>query len=299
MRFNFLSLKGSLIAVLKKLAAVSIGATLLAITYNALIMPYGLLSGGIAGISLILNYIMGFPVQWGIFLLNIPVFLVGFKELNRSFMLYSMVGILVLVFAIPVVKPYILVPEIDIFLASIFSGIVGGVGIGIALKFGLSFGGTDIIGMIMKKKLNISIGGFAFSVNLIILAISLLFFPIKIALYTVISMWVSSKVINAVLDGFNRYKSVTIITDKSNEIADSILKQLNRGVTFLEGQGAFSGQYKKVVNCVVNHFEIARIKNIVVEIDPYAFMFITETIEVSGKGFTYPKDHQKEIPVMF
>lgn len=299
MRFNYSKVKEVIIAVFKKLAAVSIGAILLAISYNALVIPYGLLSGGITGISLILNYIMGFPVQWGIFLLNIPVFLLGFKELERSFMCYSMVGIFVLVIAIPLTKPLIAVPETDIFLASIFSGIVSGIGVGIALKFGLSFGGTDIIGMIMKKRLNLSIGGFTFSVNLIILAVSVLFFPIKIALYTIISMWVSGKVINAVLDGFNRYKSVTIITDKSSEIADCILSQLNRGVTYLEGQGAFSGQPKKVVNCVVNHFEIAKIKNIVMKIDPYAFMFITETIEVAGKGFTYPKDHRKEAPVVF
>lgn len=299
MRIKYSKVKEVFISVVKKLAAVSLGAMLLAISYNALVIPYGLLSGGITGISLILNYLAGFPVQWGLFLLNIPVFAVGFKELNRSFMFYSMAGILVLVLAIPLTKPFIIIPEIDIFLASIFSGIVSGAGVGIALKFGLSFGGTDIIGMIMKKRLNLSIGGFTFSVNLIILAVSLLFFPIKIALYTVISMWVAGRVINAVLDGFNRYKSVTIITDKSSEIADSILHDLHRGVTFLEGQGAFSGDHKKVVNCVVSHYEIARIKRIVTETDPYAFMFITETIEVAGKGFTYHKDLPKEAPVVF
>ena len=214
-------------------------------------------------------------------------------------MFYSMAGILVLVFAIPLTRPFITIPVIDIFLASIFSGIVSGVGVGVALKYGLSFGGTDIIGMIMKRRFNLSIGGFTFAINLVILAVSLLFFPLKIALYTVISMWVSGRVINTVLDGFNRYKSVTIITDKSDEIANSILNDLHRGVTFLEGQGAFSGDRKKVVNCVVSHFEIARIKRIVTEIDPYAFMFVTETIEVAGKGFTYHKDLPKEAPVVF
>ena len=299
MSINYSKVKEIFISVFKKLAAVSLGAVLLAVSYNALIIPYGLLSGGITGISLIINYLVGFPIHWGIFLLNIPVYIIGFKELDRSFMFYSMAGILVLVFAIPLTQPFITKPEIDIFLASIFSGIVSGAGVGIALKFGLSFGGTDIIAMIMKKRLNISVGGFTFSINLVILAVSLLFFPLKIALYTVISMWVTGKVINMVLDGFNRYKSVTIITDKSAEIADSILHEVNRGVTFLEGQGAFSGDRKKVVNCVVSHYEIARIKRTVAEIDPYAFMFITETIEVAGKGFTYKKELPKETPVVF
>lgn len=274
------------LGVLKKVAGMIIGALLVAISYNALVMPYGLLAGGVGGLSLIGKYVLDIPLYIGIFILNIPIFAWGLKELDRKFMLYSLVGTLSTIIAIPTLRPFIPVPKLDLFLAALFSGIVGGIGGGMFFKVGASAGGIDIISMIMKRKKNISVGAVSFYCNMGVLAFSLFFFDLKIALYTAVSMWVSGKVTDAVIEGLNKNKSVMIISEKSEEIAHRIMKDIHRGVTYLEGQGAFSGGSKKVINCVVSHFEIAKVKEIVFESDSKAFIFFTETAEVVGKGFT-------------
>lgn len=191
-----------------------------------------------------------------------------------------------MILAIPMIKPYIPTPNIDIFLASVFSGVISGLGSGIFFKSGASAGGTDIISMIMKKKRNLSVGTVSFVCNLAVLSLSLILFDLKIALYTSISMWVSGKITDQVIEGLNRNKAVTIVSEKNIEISERIMKELNRGVTLLEGFGAYSKSEKKVVNCVVSHFEIVKLKELVFEVDPNAFMFFTETTEVSGKDFT-------------
>ena len=270
-----------------RLAGIATGATLIAISINTFMIPYGLLSGGVSGLSLMVNYLTGFPVYLGIFLINLPVFIWGLKELDHKFIIYSAAGTIVLVIVLPLSKPYIPVYGLDLFLASLFSGIVTGLGSGIVLKYGASTGGTDIISMIAKKKKNISVGATSFYCNIAVLLPSLYFFDLKIAMYTAISMWVGGKVIDAVIEGFNHNKSVMIISDKSPEIADRIMHEMRRGVTYLEGQGAYSGQPKLVISCVVSHYEIPRVKEIVHAIDKKAFIYITETVEVKGRGFTW------------
>jgi uncharacterized membrane-anchored protein YitT (DUF2179 family) len=275
--------------IIEKVLIIMIGSFLLAVAYNTLVVPYGLLSGGLSGIALIGDYLLNIPLPIGILILNIPVFILGLRELNISFMLYSLLGTLALAAALPLTKPYLPVPELDIFLAAIFSGVIGGFGGGIILRSGTSGGGADIIAIIAKKKWNISVGACSFYFNVIVILMSLYFFELKIALYTVISMWVSGWVIDKVLKGLSNYKSVTIISDENEKIAELIMKQLHRGVTLLDGHGGYTKESKMVISCVVNNYEIPRLKEIVLDLDPYAFMFISDTAEVSGRGFPVPK----------
>lgn len=279
--------------MLKRLLGISIGSILIAISYNTLITPNGLLSGGIGGIALALHYLKGFPIYTTILILNIPIFIWAYKILDKEFLFYSLIGTLVFVFALPVIKPLlntvIPVPQLDLFLASIFSGIVSGIGIGITLKFGASTGGNDVISVILKKKANISIGKFSFIFNLLVLVTSLYFFELKIILYTFVSMWVSSYVTDFVLSGLDRKKSIMIISQKNDIIAERIMNEVHRGVTFLQGEGGYTHNTKLVLNTVANNFENAKIKEIVDEIDPRAFVYITEAVEVEGKGFTRPR----------
>jgi uncharacterized membrane-anchored protein YitT (DUF2179 family) len=180
----------------------------------------------------------------------------------------------------------------DLFLAAVFSGVIGGIGEGIILKAGASTGGTDITSIIARNKWNISVGAFSFYCNLAIILVSLFFFDPRIALYTVVSMWVNGKATDLVIDGLNNNKSVTIISEESAAIAGRIMNEVSRGVTFLEGQGAYSGDPKKVITCVVNHYEIPKVREIVMDVDPRAFMFVTETVEVMG-NFTRIKKRGK------
>lgn len=273
---------------IKKVFPIIIGSVLIAVSYNVLVVPYGLLSGGLSGIALIGNYLLNIPLPIGILILNIPVFIIGLRELNLSFMLYSMIGTLILTAALPLTEPYLPVPELDLFLAAVFSGVVSGIGGGIILKSGASSGGADIIAMIVKKKWNISIGACFFYFNVFVILLSLYFFELKIALYTIVSMWVLGAVTDKVIKGLSDYKTVTVISDKNSEIAAEIMEKLHRGVTLLEGKGGYTGASKMVINCVVNNYEIPKLKEIVLDLDPSAFMFISDTAEVSGKGFTIP-----------
>ncbi|MEG6616778.1 YitT family protein [Peptococcaceae bacterium 1198_IL3148] len=271
--------------IIKRMFGIAVGSVLLAVSLNALIIPYGLLSGGVGGLALIGTYAFEIPYYIGVFVLNIPIFIWGLKELEREFIIYSLVGTVVLIITQPLLKPYVPSPELDLFLASIFSGVTYGAGIGIVIKFGSSTGGSDILSIIMKKRKNISVGAFNFYFNIIVLALSLFFFELKIMLYTVISMWVAGKMMDVVIEGFNRHKNVTIISTQNQIIAERIINELKRGVTLLEGYGGFTKKQTDVINCVVNHYEIAKLKQIIIETDPHAFMFITETIEVAGEGF--------------
>jgi uncharacterized membrane-anchored protein YitT (DUF2179 family) len=164
-RVKLLKFRRTFLDIAKRLLIIAAGSSLIAITFNAFVIPYGLLSGGISGLALLGNYIFNIPVYLGIFLLNIPIFLWGLKELNRKLMAFSAVGTIVLIVVLPLSKPYTPVPELDLFLACIFSGIGSGLGLGIILRNGASTGGSDIVSMIVKKKKNISIGTTMFCFN--------------------------------------------------------------------------------------------------------------------------------------
>ncbi|WP_198006938.1 YitT family protein [Desulforamulus reducens] len=282
---NTAKMKQRAVNMIRQFLGITLGAVTMAVSFNALVIPYGLLSGGVGGLSLMGEYLFNLPVSIGMFLLNIPIFLWGLKELNRKFIISSLLGTFIMIVALPVTKPYLNTPKIDLFLAAIYSGVVGGLGAGLVFRFGASTGGTDIISMVMKKKKNIGVGTFLFYTNITVLALFIFFFDLKIVMYTAISMWVSGKVTDFVIEGINRNKSVTIISDKSDVIAKRIIGELHRGVTLLDGHGGFSGSFKQVITCVVNNFEIGRLKELVVTTDEHAFMFVTETTEVSGQGF--------------
>ncbi|MGD0153085.1 MAG: YitT family protein [Thermacetogeniaceae bacterium] len=288
--FSWRAVKKRVLPFIVRLLAISVGAVILAFSYNALVIPNGLLSGGITGIALIGNYLLGIPFYMCVMVLNIPVFLFGLKELSWKFIIYSLIGTAAMVIALPLIKPYTPTPKLDLFLAAVFSGAIGGIGEGIILKYGASTGGTDILSIIAKKRWNISVGAFSFYCNLVVILASFFLFDPKIALYTIVSVWVGGKSVDMVIEGLNSNKSVMIISEQSGEIADRIMNEVSRGVTFLEGRGAYSGDPKKVINCVVNHYEIPRVKEIVLDVDPKAFMFVTETVEVSGKGFSLPSN---------
>jgi uncharacterized membrane-anchored protein YitT (DUF2179 family) len=272
--------------VIKKITLIFIGALICGISINTLVIPYGLLSGGLSGLGIIGEYLFSIPTALTIFLLNIPLFIWGYRELNKSFIIYSLIGNVFFSSSIQLTAHLLPTPDLDIFLASIFSGILGGVGSGIVLKYSMSLGGTDILCMIAKKKYNISVGTVSFTFNAVVIGVSLMLFPLKIALYTLISMAVGGYITNMVVDGLNKNKSVMIISDESELLAQKILEELHRGVTFIHGEGGFSGEGKQIINCVVNHYEIPKLKEIIYKIDPESFVYISEAIEVRGKGFT-------------
>ena len=268
-----------------KLFIIFTGGLIGGVAFNALILPYNLLSGGVSGIALVINYLLEIPLVVSIVVLNIPLFIWGYRVLDKSLMFYSLIGMATFAAALPLTRPYISAPDIDIFLASVFSGLLIGLGAGIIIKFGGSSGGSDIVSLILKKTKNYSVGSVAFAFNASTLALSVLFFPLKIALYTLISMWVTGKTVDFILDGLTRNKAVTIVTGDCEKVASYIMKELNRGTTIYKAYGGFSRQDKHVINCVINNYEFARLRNEIGNLDPDAFMYVSDAVAVAGRGF--------------
>lgn len=264
-----------------------LGGLICGISFNAFIMPHKLLSGGISGIALITNYLVGINPGILIFLLNIPIFILGYKFVDKEFIILSLIGMSsfsVFIDVFSFLRELYLVD--DIMLSCIYGGILNGIGMGIVFRNRASQGGIDIIAVIVKKYFSINLGSTSLIINLIIIAIASFIYGLKPALYTLICIYVASQVVDRVQQGFDIRKQVIIISDKEEEVVKEILKRLHRGVTYLEGEGAFTGNRKRVIYCIVALNQLAKLKQIVREIDPNAFMAVSDTAEVLGRGFS-------------
>ncbi|NLK36060.1 MAG: YitT family protein [Gracilibacteraceae bacterium] len=268
------------------LIMIVLGAILGGIAFNAFLIPHKLLSGGVSGIALILNYIFGLNPGVLIFIINIPIFLAGYKYVDREFILLSLVGMTVFAVSIDMFSFLKNVVYIDdTLLSCLYGGVLNGIGMGIVFRNRASQGGVDIIAVILKKYLSINLGRTSLIINFVVLAIASFFFGLEPAMYTLVSMYVASTVLDKVQQGFGSSKSVIIITDCEQQVADEILKTLDRGVTYLEGEGAYTGNKKKVIYCIVALKQLAKLKQIVNDIDSSAFMAVSDTAEVLGHGF--------------
>lgn len=262
------------------------GAALGGISFNVFLMPHKLLSGGVSGIALILNYIFGFNPGVLVFVFNIPIFLAGYKYVDKEFILLSLVGmtafsVFIDIFAF--MKDIIYID--DVLLSCLYGGVFNGIGMGIVFRNRASQGGVDIVAVILKKYFSINLGTTSLLINIAVVTLGSYFYGVKLAMYTLVSMYVSSAVLDKVMKGFGSSKSVMIITDREQQVADTILATLGRGVTYLEGEGAYTKNKKRVIYCIVTLNQLAKLKQIVHEVDSEAFMAVSDTSEVLGHGF--------------
>lgn len=271
-----------------RLLGILAGSLFSAVAINVFLAPHRLLSGGVSGIALIMQYTLGFPAALSIVALNVPIFLWGYRSVDKDFALASLAGTVALsVFLDSTRGMAALLRLDDPMLACLFGGALGGLGSGIVFRSRGSMGGTDIIAAIVKRRFSVNMGTTSLALNAAVVAAGAIFFGVKPALYTLISMVTGAAVVNRTLEGLDRKKSVFIITSREKEVARSILTELHRGVTFLSGQGAYTGSEKNVIYCIVTLNQLARIKHIVHDVDPEAFMAVSDTAEVLGRGFKH------------
>jgi len=269
--------------VLVNLLLISAGSIVYAAGINGVIVPQGFLSGGVMGISLIGHYL--FPwinIGLAYLVLNIPLMCLGWFRVIRRFMLYTVFGMVMFSTATGLIFPKSPPIENPI-LAAILGGIICGAGIGITLRSQGSGGGTEILLVYLKKKFGLRMGAMSFLFNALVLAASAYFFSLERALYSLIFMYVSGKVIDSILTGFNQRKAILVVTDCADAIAAQILNRLHRGATLLEGTGAYTGSSKKVIFSIITLTELSKMKEMVFDIDPNAFMVVNDTLEVIGK----------------
>lgn len=257
-----------------------LGTSLSALAYTHLIIPNRMLSGGVGGLSLIINRITGMPTGTLVFLINIPILILGYRKIGGKFIILTIMAVLSFSMLLdwfptqPVVD--------DMLLASVFGGALNGIGLGLVLKAGGSTGGTDVIGIVLNRMYSFSLGEIMLAFNGLIVLASALLFDLNSALYTLITMFVTSRTVDAIQDSKDR-KTALIVSDHAEEIAVKIHEDLHRGVTFLQGEGSYQRGSRKVIMCVLTRFEIAHLKEVVLSLDPKAFMTITDTNEVIGR----------------
>lgn len=265
---------------------IMIGITIMSIGVNGFLRQAHLLSGGVAGVSTAINYLSNINVGLITFFINIPIFILGFIFLDKDFLITSLINMILFSVIIGITQEVgSMIPIDDILLQSVYGGILCGIGNGLVFRTKSSLGGTDIIGAILKNKLNIEIKNTAFGINLAIVSISSLLFGLNLALYTLIAMFINAQVMGYIKDALNDEKAVMVFSKNSQAIASEIMNTLVRGVTFLEAEGGYTNEKKKIIYCVVLSREIPKIKEIALKYDERAFISVNDINEVKGKGF--------------
>lgn len=265
-----------------------VGCMIASLGVNLFLIHAKLLSGGATGIALILEYTFKVPAGIVIFIINIPLILVSYKKLDRAFTLYTTIGMLCLSSSLIITKSmsHIINMESDSLIFCIYGGVLCGIGYGIVFLRHGSTGGTDIVTMLIRKKYsNFNIGSLGFSLNLIIVIVGAMIFGIPQALYTIISLFIQSVVLDRMLKGFNSRKLLLILTSKEKEIIEYVIEDLNRGITSLFAEGEYTHDKKKMLYCIVTSHQMIELKSAVHAIDPTAFITIIDVSEVRGKGF--------------
>lgn len=268
---------------------IAVGSVIFALSVVIFTSPNNIAPGGMTGIATMLNYMFGLPIGTIIFLLNIPLFVWGAIENGFSFLTKTIVGTAFVSIAIDVLTPFVPVYTGDTFLASVFGGILNGAGLGFIFYRGGSTGGTDIIALNIHKRMpHISTGNIILIADIVTLV--MVFFVYKSfesVMYAIVAIFVSIKVIDTISYGTSRGngKLMFIITNNYDEVSKGIMKDLERGVTLLDGEGAYSREKKRVIMCAVRPQQVYRIQNGVKSIDPNAFIIVTTAGTIRGRGF--------------
>ncbi|MEH6940959.1 YitT family protein [Bacillus sp. JJ722] len=270
--------------IAQRILFITIGALLMAIGLESVLVPNQVIDGGITGISIITSHLSGVSLGVFIFLFNIPFFFIGYKQIGKTFALSTMYGIIVLSISISLLHGMPVFTE-DVLLAALFGGALIGVGIGIVMRNGGSLDGTEILAIVFNKKLPFSVGEMIMFVNIFILGSAGFVYGWDRAMYSLLAYFVAYKTIDTVLQGLDESKSAWIISDYHVEIGEALLARLGRGVTYLTGEGAYTGDEKKVIFTVITRLEEAKLKSIVEEIDPDAFLAVANISEVRGGRF--------------
>ena len=269
----------------KTILLMGIGMLFFAAAINGIIIPHEYMSGGISGISLIVYYLVGWPSVGIIyFLINIPIFAIGWREISLRFIVLSFIGTVIFSFSLQFTSG-IRLPAHDNIMAAVLAGILMGIGTGLYIRVGGTAGGLDIIATIAKKRLGIPMGRIFFMLNIVPLAAAAFINSLDVALYSGISMYVYSVVVDRVQTGFSQRQSVFIISSKPKEVAQGVMKRIDRGVTFLDSTGGYSKRKGYVLYTVINMKELGRLKQLLFDIDPGAFVAINNTSEVIGRRF--------------
>lgn len=279
----------------KEVVMIMVGTSIYAFGLVYLNIANHLAEGGVSGITLILRALFGIDPAYSTLLINIPLILIGGKILGKRSLAYTVLGTVSLSAFLWIWQrvPLQINLQHDLLIVSLLAGLIAGTGSGLVYRMGGTTGRSDIIARILEKNYGISMGRSLLVLDVIVLLASLTYIDLKRMMYTLIVSYVFSRVIDSILDGGYSAKGILVVSNKNEEIAPLLMTGLERGVTFLSGEGGFSGHSKKIIYMVVSSSELNEVKRIVHEIDEKAFLSIINVHEVEGEGFTYLKPQSK------
>lgn len=277
-------LNAKTLKIIKECLIVSLACMIMAFNTNYFYLGNKLAQGGVSGLSLIIHYITMIDISYIYLLLNIPLIIVAYIFIGKEFVFKTLFATIILTIFLKIFGNF-RGPIDDILMASIFGGGINGIAIGIIFYAGGSSGGTDIIAKIINKHHGIAIGKILLTIDFIILSMVAFIFGKVIFMYTLISLLVSAKMIDIIQEGIYSAKGVIIITNKMEELRKRIMEDTGRGITLINAKGAYTQKEIGMLYCVVGKYQLMKVKNIVKEIDPEAFMIVNQVHEVVGKGF--------------
>ena len=272
--------KSKFFAILSKIIFLTLGPAIAASALEGFLVPNNIIDGGIVGVSIIVSYLTKYELGTLIFVLNIPFMLFAFNKIGKKFVLQTFYAVMMLSLFLNLCHN-IHVTD-DLLLSTVFGGIILGTGVGLVLKNDGSLDGTEIMSLVISKNFGFSVGEIIMAFNIFIYGASGLVFGWDRAMYSILTYFIAYRVIDTVLEGLNSAKSIRIISDYADEIGKELLESLEIGVTYLKGIGAYSGANKKIIYCVVNRLELTKIKEIIKQIDPYAFISVVDVHEAYG-----------------
>jgi uncharacterized membrane-anchored protein YitT (DUF2179 family) len=271
-----------------KIIYIIIGSVLCALSYAVFLIPHQIVPGGVTGIAMILHFLYRSPVGVITIILNIPLFLVAFKILGIRFGVKSVIAIFItnilIDFFIYTLK--IATPTDNVILGALYGGLLLGLGLGLIFRAGASTGGSDIVGQLLTRNTNLSVGMWIMIVDFVVITLAgITTGSIELALLGYLALFLSSKVIDLVLEGVDYARAAFIISNEHQKLTDEIYKKMKRGVTVLDGHSPYSKEKRPVIMCVITKKETHSFKTLIKNIDKKAFVILTDVFEVLGQGF--------------
>jgi uncharacterized membrane-anchored protein YitT (DUF2179 family) len=273
--------KQTLAQYLKKFIFITIGAIMMAVALEIFLVPNQIIDGGITGISIVLSKVTALPLGIFIFILNLPFLLVGYKQIGKTFAISTLYGVAVMSITTMLlhhVEPF----TNETILAVLYGGLILGFGVGLVIRFGGALDGSEIVAILLSKKLRVPVGQIIMFFNVFIFIIAGFVFGADSAMYSIFAFYLAAKVMDVVVEGLDESKSVQIISGDYDEISEAIMQRLGRSTTFIYAKGGFNKQDTQMIYCVITRLEVAKLKSVVHEIDPNAFISIQNVADVMG-----------------
>lgn len=269
--------------IINKLFFITVGAVVTGFALSSFLSPNDIIDGGVIGVSMILSNVFKLNLGLLIIILNLPFILLAWKKMGTKFVVLTVYANIIL--AIATNYFHNIKATDDLLLATVFGGIILGVGVGMILKNEASLDGTEMLSLIVSRKFGFSVGEFILFINVFIYAVAGLVFSWESAMYSVLTYFIGSKVIDSVMEGFNSSKSVRIISDNAGMIGQTLIDKLDISITYLQGIGGYTGADKDLIYCVISRLELPKMLDIVKEIDEKAFVSVVDVHEVYGGRF--------------